>query len=105
MGNVASNMRLLCGCVAIAASDTMGCVCKLLQVSFCSAVTWPSSFFASVDAAGATVDIRTSSCTPLVQFSSDQTHVTVCPLLNCQSRASHSTTEFFANILELQRKS
>ena len=44
---------------------------KLLQGSFCSAVAWPRSLFASADAAGATVDIHTSSGTPLVQLSSD----------------------------------
>ena len=37
----------------------------------CSAITWPRSLFTSADAAGATVDIHTSSCTPLVQLSSD----------------------------------
>ena len=39
---------------------------KLLQP-----VMWPRSLFTSADAAGATVDIRTLSCAPLVQLNSD----------------------------------
>ena len=36
------------------------------QGNFCSALTWPGILVASVDAAGATVDIQTSDCTSLV---------------------------------------
>ena len=52
-------------------SDAMRHACKLLHGKICSAVTWPRSPFASVDAAGATVKFHTSSCTPLVQLSLD----------------------------------
>ena len=63
-------MRLLVGCVATAVSDAGACLQavagKLLQ-----RCPWPRSLFAFVDAAGVFVDIHTSSCTPLVQLSSD----------------------------------
>ena len=42
-------MRLLDGCVVSTASDAMRHACKLLQGSFCRAVTWPRSLFASAD--------------------------------------------------------
>ena len=58
-------MRLLDGCVATAASDTHREARLLLQGSFCIAVVWPRSLFASVDAVGAT------SCHLLVPLSSD----------------------------------
>ena len=45
--------------------------CKRWQGSFFSAVTWTRSLFSTVNAAGVNVDIRTSSCTSLVQLSSD----------------------------------
>ena len=68
---------------------------QLLQGSFCSAVTWPRSLFASVDA----VDIHTSSCTPLVQLGSvlsvpNHSGHTICPLLARQSRAPHFATAY-----------
>ena len=47
-------MRLLDGRLATAASDAAGRARKLTQGSFCGAVTWPRSLFASVDKAGAT---------------------------------------------------
>jgi len=47
--------------------------CKLWQGSFCSAVMWHRSLFASMYAAGATVDNNTPSFTPLDQLSSDLT--------------------------------
>ena len=58
--------RLLDGCVAATASNAARRACKLLRGSFCRAVTWPRSLSVSLDAAGATLDIHTSSCTPLV---------------------------------------
>ena len=70
-GGRIEQMSLLDGCIATAASDAARCACKRLQGSFCSAVTWPRSLFAFVDAAGATIDTHTSSFTPLVQLSSD----------------------------------
>ena len=66
-GSRIKRMRLLNCCVATAASDAARCACKLLQGSFCSAVMCHRNLFASVDAAGATVDIHTLSCTLLVQ--------------------------------------
>ena len=57
--------------VAAAASDATGRACKWFWGSSCSKVTWPRSLFASVDAAGATVDVHASSCAPLTQLSSD----------------------------------
>ena len=92
-------MRLPDGCVAAAASAVVKRACELLQKSFYSAVTWPRSLFASVEAAGATADIHTSNCTPLasiyiartracqITLDSLDTHITVCPLLACQSTA------------------
>ena len=50
-------------CYRCKASDAAGHARKLLQGSFSSVVTWPRSLLASVDAAGATVDIHSSSGT------------------------------------------
>ena len=57
--------------VLTAANDVARRSCKLLPGNLCSTCTWLRSLFTSADAAGATVDIHTSSCTPLVQLSSD----------------------------------
>ena len=74
MGDVSSNGQgyWMTALLLTAASDPRGVLasCELLRGSFCSVVAWPRSLFASADAAGATVDIYTSSCTPLVQLSS-----------------------------------
>ena len=93
------------GCVATAASERRHGAClqavagKILQR--CHVATEPLRF--SRNAAGTTVDIHTSSCTPLVQLNSDlhvpnhslDRHETVCPPFACQSRATHFATAFF----------
>ena len=58
----------------VAADDAAA---DLLQGSFCSAVTWPRSLFASVDASGATVDIHTSTLHTLcsTQFGPERTNL------------------------------
>ena len=97
-------IRLLDGYfVATAASYAAGRACKLFQGSFFSAVMWPRNLFASVDATGPTVDIHTSSCTPLVQLGSNlgvpnhsrDTHIIVCLQLACQSRTPPFATANF----------
>ena len=80
--------RLRDGCVATAVSDAVRHACKLLQGSFCSAATWLRSLFASVDVAGTTADIYTSSCTPLGQLSLDLS------VLNHSGRARNSLSTF-----------